>query len=685
MRFIIAGFFLVLLTISLAPGHAQSPDGTTLTAANVSHIRPLMVLPVDDTITELAFSPDGQYLIGISGNDTEIASVWDLSVSNPIPEQYDAPAMFGPEGLVVTNPREQHLEHITADTVVAFGEYTDTLRRTAISPDGRLVAFSGDAGMVRVWNLEQNTEMVTLRGYSTAADALQFDPTGTILASADSQRQIILLWSIEADSTQQHLLPGRMPLAFSPDSRLIATVSENYSVVINQVENILNDEPDAIVAILSGHFDAITHIAFSPDGQIIATASDDATISLWNPVTGEEQRVLIGHRASVAQLLFSRDGTLLVSISDDDTVRLWDVATGETLTVLEGTTGPLAISLDGMRLASGYGNSNLVVWGIGEGVDLPILDQPPPPSTDLMATAGVTGTTSQQINTFTCNIPTDERILGLATAGDRILVIASPCEGQLWIPNADVAWDDDIAMLPAPHTTPDPLLRISDYQMVCDGAPGTERLPNNTAFNTAFPPNSLPSEAQATLDRGLDLLICHEFTQVTIENCHNLGPGNYSYIYVRKRLDDHIRLVDYHSGSVVAESRFVGLPPPPCPTTAIRGEGIGDPPPPTDWLPFVLEVLFQREGPSRTVIHTSQVNARRWPSTEAEIVRQLASNIPVTLIGRSADMAWLAVVLPDMQKAWVSAAFITIAAQTDVGALPVVNGDSEQLLVPLQP
>lgn len=57
-----------------------------------------------------------------------------------------------------------------------------------------------------------------------------------------------------------------------------------------------------------------------------------------------------------------------------------------------------------------------------------------------------------------------------------------------------------------------------------------------------------------------------------------------------------------------------------------------------------------------TVIEPAGVNARKEPSTDAEIVRLLAQNEPVTVVAN--QDGWLQVILNDNQLAWVSADFI---------------------------
>ena len=63
--------------------------------------------------------------------------------------------------------------------------------------------------------------------------------------------------------------------------------------------------------------------AFSPDGRLLVTVSRD--VILWELATRKEVRRYRGHRGQIRTLAFSPDGRRLVSGSDDTTALIWDV------------------------------------------------------------------------------------------------------------------------------------------------------------------------------------------------------------------------------------------------------------------------------------------------------------------------------------------------------------------------
>ncbi len=53
----------------------------------------------------------------------------------------------------------------------------------------------------------------------------------------------------------------------------------------------------------------------------------DATIKIWDAVSGKHMQTLEGHMAGVSTIAWSPDSKTLASGSDDKSIRLWDIHT----------------------------------------------------------------------------------------------------------------------------------------------------------------------------------------------------------------------------------------------------------------------------------------------------------------------------------------------------------------------
>ncbi len=138
-----------------------------------------------------------------------------------------------------------------------------------------------------------------------------------------------ILNNIQEKNNLQGHKEGVTGVSFSPDGKLIATVSNDQTIKLWTIRG-------QFLRQFLGHKGSIYSVNFSPDGKLIATASKDDTVKLWN-LQGQLLRTLKSHQGSVYAVTFSPDGKYLASSSRDRTVRIWDLQ-GKTLAVLNGHT-----------------------------------------------------------------------------------------------------------------------------------------------------------------------------------------------------------------------------------------------------------------------------------------------------------------------------------------------------------
>jgi WD40 repeat protein len=158
-------------------------------------------------------------------------------------------------------------------------------------------------------------------------------------------------------------------LSFSPDGRLLAATSPNFSkltLVDTKTWRVSSQQDDPVLT------DRVRVVCFSPDGHFLVTGSNIGDVRLWqvNPLC---HVAFIGrHTTRVKAVAFSPDGRRVVSASDDKTMALWDVGARRLVAQIgshSASVASAAFSKDG-RLASGEWdnsvrlyNSHFSLWG----------------------------------------------------------------------------------------------------------------------------------------------------------------------------------------------------------------------------------------------------------------------------------------------------------------------------------
>ncbi len=248
-----------------------------------------------------------------------------------------------------------------------------------VSPDGRLLAASGEKGTLVVFNVESGQLIKRLEGHDKNAGqfgavyAVAFHPQGKWLASAGEDKRIIF-WSVPAgEKLREWEAPNKvLALAVSPDGTQLASGGEDKAVTLWDAET------GKKLRTLEGHSEWISEggLAFSPTGERLASASCDDTARLWEVSTGESLQVLRGHTNKVQRITFSPDGKQLATSSNDQTIRLWDAESGRPLRVLTGHQNVvfgLRFVADGRTLVSASRDRTLRLWDIESGVTLRVL------------------------------------------------------------------------------------------------------------------------------------------------------------------------------------------------------------------------------------------------------------------------------------------------------------------------
>lgn len=312
---------------------AFSPDSQRLATANGDNVvkvydlakrAVVMTIPHDTPVLTIAYSRDRKFLVTGSQDSSEV-KLWDA-----------------------TNGRELR----------TFKGHHGSIWSTAFSPNGKILATSGDDGVAKLWNLETGEELATLRGHALLVDGLAFSPDGNTLATGSWDKQV-KLWHVTPKRSGEEIKGHSnwiRALAFAPDSQRLATASDDQTIKLWDVAK------QQELLTLHGHKGKINCLAYAPDGRWIATGSEDKTVRLWNPRTGQLLQTFEGDLDRIQTITFSPNGELLAAGGYRATGKVWEIKTGRVRYDLNGFKDyiwSLAFTPDSKTLAVS-GDSGLV-------------------------------------------------------------------------------------------------------------------------------------------------------------------------------------------------------------------------------------------------------------------------------------------------------------------------------------
>ncbi len=279
-----------------------------------------------------------------------------------------------PDGrlFVTEGPEESGLVDLrdatTGESVLAWTGHDADVNDVAFSPDGSLLATSGDDGLLRVWDTATGMMEAELAGIGVVW-GVTFSPDGSKVAAGWVDQQQVRVLDV---TTGEMILRTEAatdvladPITFGPDGQRLAIADWRDGVLVIDVST------GEVARTVSQAFEPIA-VAWSPDGRWLAWSAARGVVRI-SDANGADRHMDLADVGDVTHLDWSPDSTHLATGGRDGNARVWEVADDGVSEVLalaaradQGAIGGLAFSPDGEHVLTGDVRVNAAsIWEVG--------------------------------------------------------------------------------------------------------------------------------------------------------------------------------------------------------------------------------------------------------------------------------------------------------------------------------
>ena len=249
---------------------------------------------------------------------------------------------------------------------------------TTFSPNGKWIATSDWENLIEVWDVQQGLRVTQIE---TEWNHCTFSPNSQRFATSDSATGTVTLWSpetgkpLEKFSCESEKGGDFMPIAFSPNTHLLASTGRDGADSDAESIIVWDMESGEQVACLTGHTGSIYRLCFSPCGQFLASGGEnDGTVRVWNTVNWQQIQIYTDYGEADMNPSYSPEGVLRATAISyierfgESIITVWDLESDEklysTIEDIGGIWGTVRFS-NGSRLAHESRDGGIKVWFSG--------------------------------------------------------------------------------------------------------------------------------------------------------------------------------------------------------------------------------------------------------------------------------------------------------------------------------
>ncbi len=298
---------------------------------------------------DLLFSQDGKYITRSNFISRDYGSGqhftvydWQADTDTPfksLPVQPEPgninirPIALSSDGSLIAYTSEANITSVvdieTGELIAKLrDDYSDTSKvgcdQLVFSPCGQYLAASNHGNKVHIWNVKNGTLAMDPTIYD---DKRQLDrsvpayaPNGNLQVAGFSRNEVVI-W----DATQQETVDTfefpRPFGSFSRDGTRFATRNR-----CGELQVWTRDNPSTVQSLPTHISRGVTAVKFSKDSRKLLSANDFSGYRLWDVTNRQvKQKIHLAHPESPGKISLSRSKRLLAVLEESRVVRVWDL------------------------------------------------------------------------------------------------------------------------------------------------------------------------------------------------------------------------------------------------------------------------------------------------------------------------------------------------------------------------
>ena len=280
-----------------------------------------------DNVTSVRFSPDGQYIV--SGSDDETVKIWNL-------EGKELTTLKGHEGAITcvamsrdnklavsgSSDKTVKLWTFEGEEIRTFEGHNENVSSIAISPNAKTVISGSESGELIVWEIQDGIK-VELDYQLGNISQIVFDESGTKFATTSEDGEVVV-WNLYGEKLITVNHGARLSGLVLRDEFIISLglgiikLWDMHGHLIRSMRNFTLLEEQVSYSVK-------THKIVTSIREELHINHADTSDYFWQNYYRNSGEYLKGHQNNILDLDINPEGNLLISAGADKTIRVWNL------------------------------------------------------------------------------------------------------------------------------------------------------------------------------------------------------------------------------------------------------------------------------------------------------------------------------------------------------------------------